>query len=1059
MTKRNNSRFITSSIVSLLCIAAMALAAGANTLLDGEIPTEALSAGSAKNAKTGRKTIPLSGEGWKIWLDKEAQWQEDELYLPDEVNRKGMLDKMPENPPTGGWQTLDQAGIDGSIPGCVEEYFGEGKNTFRYHGVSWFTKTVDIPADWVGKTVRILVEKARLRAEIYVNGKLAGYDIVAETPFEFEIQKHLKFGAKNQIAIRLTNPGGSRGWQDFPAIPWKPGMEYNFNDCKYHLPNSHDFSGLGHIDLVATDKITIKDIFVKNLLPANSRELEVAVTINSKFSIWNVNPIYLDAEIIDEETGETVKKEHRKYSAETGSFDLVFNTKVPGAKLWSPDTPNLYRCKITLTGKTFKDTFSDRFGFRTFEVKQAENRDHHFYLNGERLRLKTATDWGYYALTGFYAADEMAKNSVQAAKDVGHNGINFHRRIGEPLIYQYADEMGLCLWSEPGGFRDGNEWSNKINVEKCRRMAIRDRNHPSVIIYCLMNESNQWYPAREEAMRAINKLDPTRLVVNTSGSQFPEDQTDYEKFHVNHIRPYETGIRDDFLDIHNAGNTGGRFPETDFFAVTRMHVPNKAFFPGEVISSTGPRNWVKTYDMLDRLPGPKRPGFDTNIYTENHAKQTAAFTEWNLDKIGSRSIQSAEDISVQAGRGLMYMDGRHGQVALVNNTSEGFAINGWSPGPMTCGNGWDWDSAMTDGARNLKGPAEDYRCWVKPAQIAILRDSMKFQKSDVWRAKYLKPGQTADFEMHLINEGILPAGKYTLEISVLDGSGRQTAFSEKRTITVEGGDTFAQELKGLSVQMQPDWKGGYITVAAKLKKSGLLPGGVVAEGREQVLLQNRPSFGADLAGLKGAHWGCPAGKKAMEDAGLTLQPSTAENLDFLVLGGEMPARLVPEMLRKVKEEGTLLLIEFDGHWAEHLYNNKVISKKVTEWGGKQTNKWYGNGWGYLDHFIGDQAFPGRRTLSTNGWEVPADPVGFYPFSSDYKLGVYGMHMARPWISESRIREKDKMMRMPMLTALIGTIQYGKGTIILNSAYHVGADNPFSDLLFYNMIRMGCENNW
>ena len=58
--------------------------------------------------------IDLAGSGWKAWLDKNAQWENDTLYLPSEI--KDMLAILPVNEPTGGWETLDNVGKDVSVP-------------------------------------------------------------------------------------------------------------------------------------------------------------------------------------------------------------------------------------------------------------------------------------------------------------------------------------------------------------------------------------------------------------------------------------------------------------------------------------------------------------------------------------------------------------------------------------------------------------------------------------------------------------------------------------------------------------------------------------------------------------------------------------------------------------------------------------------------------------------------------------------------------------------------------------------------------------------------------
>jgi len=98
-----------------------------------------------------RSQINLTGKGWKVWMDKDASWENDSLYLPNEID----LRSMPVNPPTIGWKSINNHGKDCSIPASIEEIFSEGINSWKYHGVSWFWKTVDIPKDWKGKIIKL----------------------------------------------------------------------------------------------------------------------------------------------------------------------------------------------------------------------------------------------------------------------------------------------------------------------------------------------------------------------------------------------------------------------------------------------------------------------------------------------------------------------------------------------------------------------------------------------------------------------------------------------------------------------------------------------------------------------------------------------------------------------------------------------------------------------------------------------------------------------------------------------------------------------------------------
>ena len=957
-----------------------------------------------------RSELVLSGKGWKVWLDSTATWEGDVLYLPDEVD----LASMSVNPPMCGWSTMyKNKGIECTLPACVEEIFSNGVNSWRYHGVSWFWKEVDIPTEWKGKTLILKLAQPRLRVEIYVNEQLAGYDLIAEVPYEADISRYLDYGVSNTIALRITNPGGQQGWADFPGVKWG---EYTF-------PAGHDFGGIGgDVVLEVVDDVYIDNVFVKNVLPTGGRRVEVKTTIKNKRD--KEVPLTLGIDIHPYPSGKSIYSESWSVTAGgRSSTEVIKSISAPDALLWDLDHPNLYYCVVSIGGPEVSDEAKERFGFRTFEVKVVDDK-HNFYLNGKRIRLRSAIDWGYYALTGLYATEEMAEKSVSAARAIGHNSINFHRRIGEPLVMKYADELGLYLYEEPGGFHihqgyniEDDTFAASVMQEKCRRMVIRDRNHPSLLIFNLCNEDNGWNTLREKVMRMLNDLDGTRLITNTSGANITARLRNQP---VNHIRPYENSIRGDCIDDHTVSSRD-RFQESD---LTSHFTGNDStiVYWGEVRCYTGPSNWYLIKEMQDRLPN-SRPGYDINIYEPLHDKIASFYSDCNLSKIGSRHIRSEADVSRQAGRGLMYINGRLGQVIMCSDSEDGYAINGWSSG---CQLPLEWDSAILDEGRNLKGVAYDFAYWTRDLQVAILRQN----------GKYFDVGDIAKFDVHLINEGKLEVGKYTLKLRVKDGNGAYTEYSKNKQVTVAGGDTYAQKfLDDVSIAMDGRWKGGYITVEGKLYRDKE----VVASGAEQVLLRNRASYKSVISPFTGAVCGWPAAKAAIRDAGVTVSDYSLElgKVDYITAGSLPSGNELSDILKRVKDEGTLLIIRFDSTWAEALNEVGILLEKVTTWGGEQTGHWTGNGWGYVDYFIGDQAIPGGETIGTNSWEVPGDPRGFYPFKSGYRQGAYGAYFARH----------------DTLLVIIGTIDYGKGMIVLDATYPIDEDNVFNDMLFYKLISM------
>ncbi len=960
-------------------------------------------------AQTFRKDISLSGKGWRIWLDSTATWKNDTLHLP----RTLKLSIIPAKKPTCGWDNLYKSkGITGKIPACFEEVFGKGDPLWRYHGVGWFSREMDIPADWAGKTIRLHIEKSRLRMELYVNEKLAGYDIVAETPYTADISAFVKPGTKNRIAIRITNPDGQRGWNDAPATNWGE---------KYKLIPGHDFGGVGNVSLTATADCYIDDLFVKNLLPAKGRNIQIQLAIRNKEK--SKRNLKIDADIVSYADGKTIYSTSWNAVAPSDTtIETAKQLQVPTAKLWDTENPNLYYCRARISGDGVSDNYEARFGFRVFEVKANAEGQNNFYLNGNRVRIRTSIDWGFYWQTGFYPTEEQARKNVENAKLIGHNCLSFHRRIGEPLVMKYADEMGLMIYEEPGGMPGVDDlrasaWIADASYdkayhsaftmpEKFSRMVKRDRNHPSLMIWNLVNEQCTYDNLHKLIFDETLKADNSRMVVNQSGGQYG-DASGY----VPHMRPYEYSPRLTLIDDHTV-LAKSRFQESDLKAHQSKNDSCIRYW-GEVRCYCGPDNYYLLANPKDTT------GYDYKSWSAL-GKKTELYFKQN-DFKNHPNIKSPADLSVQAGRGLMYIDGRLGQAIQLSNSNDGYAINGWSGTNQSLGDDMlAWYSALCDEGRNLKGPASDLAYWIRPLQIAIVRQN----------GKYFAPGETARFSVSLFNENRIPAGEYTLQLRVKDGDGKYTSFKQEKTISVKAGDYFTETLdENLPVTLDAAWKGGYITLEGKLLKEGK----VVADGAEQVLLKNRKSYAADLAGKSIAVYQWPAAATALGDAGVAFQTFNPNTKANTILAAGVPAQL-PEMLKQVKS-GATLVVKFDSAWAKAFYDQKILKEKVTTWGGRQKEYWNGNGWGYVDALIGNQAMPSGRCIGTNSWEVPSDPVGFEPFVSNYPQKSYGAFFFRP----------------DTLLTLFGEIRYGKGKIVVAPSYPVDANEAFNDLVFFNIL--------
>ena len=499
-----------------------------------------------------RVNLDLSSQPWNITLDRAAVWQNDELYLPP-VDIKA----LPVNTPTGGWQLLkhpDKTGIN--LPATVEEHlWGWNGQTFgvtgNYTGVSWFETEVDIPAEWKDRRIAMNIGSVRFRAEIFVNHQLAGYDLVNSTPFSIDITPFIEPGKKNVITFRITDPNGNFNWKDSQVYTW--GV--------YRTNPSHGFGGItGKVELEATGKLYVKDVFIKNQPEPHTIEVEVRAANETGTSVTNKE---LCLEIKEHPNGQTVyRKNVRLESLKEGENLQTYQIKVPNAHLWSVDSPRLYDLKISLND----DAVTERFGFRWFEIKDVKG-DRQFFLNGKRIVLRTAISWGFWPYNGITPSDELAKRQITIAKELGLNMLNFHRNIGQTNILDYADELGLLYFEEPGGnqypiknFNDNDKQSNfyfAYRNEKLARMVKRDRNHPSLIIYNLHNERGA-YPQTQDydQMRMAHALDPTRILTyNSSNGENPAEEHN-TRFKL-HLMPYDTTFYDyGWYDRHHAGGPG-----------------------------------------------------------------------------------------------------------------------------------------------------------------------------------------------------------------------------------------------------------------------------------------------------------------------------------------------------------------------------------------------------------------------------------------------------------------------------------------------------------------------
>ena len=738
---------------------------------EGKLPDR-----TAAQKKPERAVLELSGTGWRLWQDINAEWKNDELYAPGQVD----IAKLPVRPPTGGWEVLKSSqGKEVSIPNTLEgtlfvhpgtKNSSPGSLYKPFMGVSWWYRNLQVPEIPPGSRVLLRFEAVSQRAEVFLDQKLVGYDLVGYTPFEVDITDAVKSGAQCQLAVRVTNPGGNWGWEDYYHIQWG----------KHGLPLHHSFGGLpGGVKLVVVAPVYMDDVYVQNT-PA-MRDVNVQVTVKNT----TPQPVSRNLQLLVMEKShpeiEVFRQEIPGAVFQPGVSSTTFKISVPNAKLWDLENPHLYVCSVRLSDKNpaAGDHVAQPFGFRWFDL-DGVGKNAMLRLNGKRIVLRTAISWGYWPGDGMTPTPKLAEKQIRTAKELGLNMLNFHRCMGYQSVLDQADQLGLLYWAEPGGYVSGgtDPIGQAVAREKLLRMVKRDRSHPSMAIYCMINE--QWdrygakvndalYAKHVEDMRAVHALDPSRTIQYTSAWSGQPDVASRPK---THMRPMDdTVYLSGWWDNHRT--IGPSVWEQIHYRKPNDHYGNSSntkeiVYWGEEGTVSAPPRLEK---IKEELADTKNLGWDGAIYLSWHQRLADFISRKKLTSY----FPSIDGLTSSLGDLSLEHQGRKIQLTRICDTNDGYAINGWEDEPF------DNYSGVVDCFRNPKGDPSLLSRYNQPLYIAVLPRTQVMQ---------IPAEVVTDF--YIVNEKDLKGSK-TLKVRALSPGG-EAWFAKDYPVSLQGGDTYGQLL-------------------------------------------------------------------------------------------------------------------------------------------------------------------------------------------------------------------------------------------------------------------------
>jgi beta-galactosidase len=352
---------------------------------------------------------------------------------------------------------------------------GEIKANFRtgrtgalpYVGVGWYRTNHTLTAKDLEQKVQLLFDGAMSNAKVYVNGQYAGERPSGYMSFYFDITEFLIPG-NNVIAVRLENFSGQSRWYPGAGLYRKVSV---VKTNKTHVKMWGTF--------VSTPKISKKSADV---------HLDLEVLGNGNYTV--VNEIF-------NPKGISVEKKSKEINI-NGEQKVTEDFKISKPNLWGLEAPNMYTLKTSILNKgEIIDSYTTPFGIRNIRFELDG-----FYLNDEKIRFKGVNMHHDFGPVGGAFHKELFVRQMKKMKEMGVNSIRFSHNPPAPEALDVCDAMGILAIDEAfdewkigkvlnGYSKHFDLWSKKDLTD----MILRDRNHPSIIMWSIGNEIMEQYHA------------------------------------------------------------------------------------------------------------------------------------------------------------------------------------------------------------------------------------------------------------------------------------------------------------------------------------------------------------------------------------------------------------------------------------------------------------------------------------------------------------------------------------------------------------------------------------
>jgi beta-galactosidase len=272
-----------------------------------------------------------------------------------------------------------------------------------------------------------------------------------------------------------------------------------------------------HVNLVYLPALALDAVHIQPIL-ADDGSAQVSV----KARLYDPSSRHLFCTVsveVSNAAGQSIHKSTQTIPAWTGLTELT-TFRIDKPELWSPETPYLYQCRVTLTTPAGQTRLDERCGVRHIEFVEHGP----FKLNGKRVLLRGTHRHADHAGLAAAMPDDLVRQEMQLIRDMGANFIRLAHYQQDRLVLELCDELGLMVWEEAPWCRAGigDNAFQKHAKQMLAHMIDQHINHPSIILWGLGNEDdwpNEYPSINKEAIRTFmtemrdlaHSLDSTRL--------------------------------------------------------------------------------------------------------------------------------------------------------------------------------------------------------------------------------------------------------------------------------------------------------------------------------------------------------------------------------------------------------------------------------------------------------------------------------------------------------------------------------------------------------------------